>query len=197
MSILGVTLCADISFPEHITEVFLLCIIHELRFHGLSSDSVYSATKYTTFSRLCLEWLLAYHRTTESIPKLSRIGSRPKDRPSGGCREGQIRPWPPIEIGNGVWPPFGTEIAMEVLWFCWKVRSLAPPYWCRLRIWPPYGKIPYIKQNKKRSSEILGDRWNLWGEMEKSFGETPKKGRWKILAQIWPPCFWSPGSASG
>jgi len=22
---------------------------------------------------------------------------------------GQIRPWPPIEVGNGVWPPRGEE----------------------------------------------------------------------------------------
>jgi len=28
---------------------------------------------------------------------------------SGGSRGGQLRPWPPIEIGNGVWPPPGQK----------------------------------------------------------------------------------------
>jgi len=31
------------------------------------------------------------------------------------------------------------------------------------------------KKNKKRSSEILEDRWEFFGKMHKFFGETPKK----------------------
>src|SRR6218665_2157147 len=34
---------------------------------------------------------------------------------SVGSRGGKSGYGPPIEIGNGVWPPFGTERAMEVL----------------------------------------------------------------------------------
>ena len=47
---------------------------------------------------------------------------------------------------------------------------------------------------KKKSSEILGDRWHIF--FQKFFRETPKKRRSKISAKIWLPRFWSSGSAS-
>jgi len=51
--------------------------------------------------------------------------------------------------------------------------------------------------SKKKSSEIVGDRWEftLGGNAEVFWG-TPKKGRSKISVNIWPPRFWSSGSAS-
>src|SRR6218665_3603838 len=49
---------------------------------------------------------------------------------SGGSR-GQIQPWPPIDVGNGVWPPSGAERVMIALWICLKVRILYPRYRCR------------------------------------------------------------------
>ena len=83
---------------------------------------------------------------------------------SGGSRGGQIRPCPSIEIGNGVWPPSGTERAMVVLWFCWKVRNLdPPPLRCRLQIWPPYGKIPYKTRKRSMTKKIL----LRWGKSPK------------------------------
>ena len=68
-------------------------------------------------------------------------------------------------------------------------------------MWPPtdvgYGFGPptenhYIKtlkrsMTKKRSSEILGDRRKYFWEMLKFCRETPKNGRSKIYAKIWPP----------
>src|SRR6218665_310659 len=75
--------------------------------------------------------------------------TKPPPMHSGGSR-GANPAMAPIEIGNGVWPPFGTERAMEVF---------GPPYRCRLRIWPPMEKYKYKTQKrsmtKKRSSEIL------------------------------------------
>src|SRR6218665_1494096 len=35
-------------------------------------------------------------------------------------QRGQIRPWPPIEVGNGVWPPLGEKSNDSIvnLWKC-------------------------------------------------------------------------------
>jgi len=35
--------------------------------------------------------------------------------PSGGSRGGKSGHGPPIEVGNGAWPPLGAEIAMVEL----------------------------------------------------------------------------------
>ena len=104
---------------------------------------------------------------------------------------------PPIEIRNGVWPP---PAGQKEQWkYCDYVekQGVWPPYRCRLRIWPPHGTIPYIKHEKGRWLKKRGHQKFLEIDgMQKFFRESPKKGRWKMLAQIWPPSFWSPGSAS-
>ena len=54
---------------------------------------------------------------------------------------GQIRLWPLHRSWQWNLAPSGAERVMTALWICRKVRILLPPYRCRLRIWPPYGKL--------------------------------------------------------
>jgi len=55
----------------------------------------------------------------------------------------QIRPWPPIEVGNGVWPPSGAERVMIALWIWRNVRLLAPRIDVGYGFGPPTEKVPH------------------------------------------------------
>src|SRR6218665_679922 len=67
---------------------------------------------------------------------------------SGGSRGWQIRPWPPIEVGNGVWPPLGGRKSNDSTVNMLKSKDFGTPYLCRLRIY--------------------ADSWGTyqWGELE-------------------------------
>ena len=97
----------------------------------------------------------------------------------GGGKSGH---GPPSKLAMEFGPPFGTERAMVVLWFYWKVRNVAPRIDVGYGPGPPLWKKTILKHEKgrwlkKSSQKILGDRWNFWGEMQTFIRETPKKGR--------------------
>ena len=46
---------------------------------------------------------------------------------SGGSRGRQIRPWPPIEVGNGVWPPIGGRKCNDSIVNLPKSNDFGPP----------------------------------------------------------------------
>src|SRR6218665_2023053 len=80
---------------------------------------------------------------------------------------------PPIEIGNGVWPPSGTEIKSNgSIVILLKSKDFGPPVSMSAADLAPLWtntiyktrKRSMTKKKKKRSSEILGDRWNFFGK---------------------------------
>ena len=113
-------------------------------------------------------------------------------RHRGGSR-GANPAMPPIEVDNGVWPPSRAERVMIVLWICGKVRVLAPLSMSATDLPPTEKYHNFIKtwkrsMTKKRSSEILGDRWQFfWGEMQKFFEKRLKKVVTKFRQKFGPP----------
>jgi len=73
---------------------------------------------------------------------------------------------PPIEIGNGVWPPSESNESIVILL---KSKDFGPPLSMSAADLAPLWKKTIYKTRKrsmtknKRSSEILGDRWNFLG----------------------------------
>src|SRR6218665_1406554 len=103
----------------------------------------------TDFSGPILKISACYE--TGAYLKQKSIG---QSKQSGGyqwrIQGGQTRPWPPIEIRNGVWSPLRDRKSNVSIVILLKSKEFGPPYRCRLRICPPYGKIPYIKHKKGR-----------------------------------------------
>ena len=111
---------------------------------------------------------------------------------NGGSR-GQIQPWPPIEVGNGVWPPFGAERAMVALWFCRKVKILTPLSMTATDLAPhPYGKMAHHKTWKGRwPKKGHQEFWEIddifWAKSRNFFGKRLKKVVQKFRQKFGPP----------
>src|SRR6218665_898401 len=60
---------------------------------------------------------------------------------SGGTR-GEIRPCPPSKLAME-FAPLGGRKSNDSIVNLSRFKDFGPPYRCRLRIWPPYGKIPH------------------------------------------------------
>src|SRR6218665_1361721 len=56
---------------------------------------------------------------------------------------GQIRPWPPSKLAMEFGPPPRGRQINDSIVNLWKCKDFGPRYRCRLRIWPPNGKIPH------------------------------------------------------
>jgi len=89
------------------SETEFLLLTRGLR--GLENDCCHS-------TQLDFEPVLRQLYCLFSRPKLGVVvPSRLQLTPVADPGEGQIRPWPHIEVGNGVWPPSGAERVMIAL----------------------------------------------------------------------------------
>ena len=71
----------------------------------------------------------------------------------GGSRGANPAMAPPIEIGNGVWPPFRDRKSNGSIVILLKSKEFGvphPPVLMSAADLAPYGKIPYIKHEKGR-----------------------------------------------
>src|SRR6218665_1770796 len=93
---------------------------------------------------------------------------------SGGSRGGKSIHGPPSKLAVEFGPLRGRK-SNDIIVNLPTSNDFAPPYRCRLRIWPPYGKIR-LKKGHQKFWEI--DE-NFGGNAE-LFSGTPKKGRSKM-----------------
>ena len=137
------------------------------KLHNNSSIEQISFTRFTI-----LKYKILNYKSCMILWTRCKLTQRPSyvynSVASGGSR-GQIRPWPPIEVGNGVWPTLGGRKSNDSVVNLAKCKGFGPP---RIDVGygftPPYGESTTLKHGKdrwlkRRSSEILGDRWHfLW-----------------------------------
>ena len=63
---------------------------------------------------------------------------------------GQIRPWPPIEIGNGVWPPLRERKSNGSIVILVKSKEFGPPVSMSATDLAPLWKKTILKHKKGR-----------------------------------------------
>src|SRR6218665_2649468 len=93
---------------------------------------------------------------------------------------GQIRPWPPIEIGNGVWPPLRDRKSNGSIVILLKSKEFGPPVSMSATDLPPpmekdHNKSRKRSMTKKSHQKILGDRWKFFGKCRHLFGKRLKR----------------------
>jgi len=80
---------------------------------------------------------------------------------------GQIRPWPPIEVGNRVWPPLGGRKSNDIIVNLSKCKDFGPPISMSVMDLPPLWENTTLK-HEKRSMEKKGHQ-KFW-EIDDIFG---------------------------